>query len=214
MAEVARHVDAGKWLASFSDEVLVVCSRCETSGTVRAQWAPYCWTGAFVCDNCELSLSTGVRDWVGPVVVQGRRACGHCGHKWLRVSDELERRPAVMGLDRTATCTECAHASPVSVEVVRAPIRGQAIDPHFGLPLRLVVSTRHGPVWAYNVRHLNELRGYVGATLRSRRGTANASIFSRMPKWMKVAKHRDEMLKAFDRLEQMRVRVQTPSAAA
>ncbi len=203
MTEVSRHVDSGARLASFSDEVLVACSRCAAPGAVHAQWSPYRWTGSFACGNCNLSLSTEAQDWVGPVVVQGRRACGHCGHKWLKVCDEHETRPAVMSIEKTAACLECARPSTVPVEIARAPDKDRAIDPHFGLPLQLVVSTRHGPVWAYNARHLGELRSYVGATLRSRHGTANASILSRLPQWMKTAKHRDEMLKAFDRLERM-----------
>ena len=211
MTEVLRHVDPGKWLTSFSDEVLVTCSRCESPGRVDATWAPYRWTGTFNCARCELSLRTDARNWVGPVVLQGRRACGHCGHKWLKVSDELERFPAVVPSEKAARCSECGHESPVVVELVRVSIGDRAIDPHFGLPLLLEVSTRHGPVWAYNARHLGELRSYVGATLRSRRGTANASIFSRMPLWMKVAKHRDEMLKAFSRLQQIVERAALPT---
>lgn len=203
MAEVARHLDSGKSLGSFADEVLVQCSRCSAPGRVQAEWTPYRWTGAFTCHQCDLALKTDSEQWVGPILMQGRRPCGHCGHKWLVVSNEFESRPATTADEWPALCPECGRESPVRIQWLRVPTRDRAIDPHFGMPLLLEIATRHGPVWAYNARHLGELRNYVGATLRGRRGTANASIFSRMPLWMKVAKHREEMLKAFDRLAQM-----------
>ena len=203
MAGVARHVDAGKRLASFADEVMVRCSRCESPGTVRAEWEPYRWTAAFTCRQCDLALATDAHDWVGPTLMQGRRPCGHCGHKWLTVRREFDVSPPEMPAEWPALCPECGRESLVHVEHVRALIGDLAFDPHFGLPLLLELASRHGPVWAYNARHLGELRSYVGATLRARRGTANGSIFSRLPLWMKVAKHREEMLKAFDRLQQL-----------
>ncbi len=202
MAEPARHIDPGKRLSSFADEVLVRCSRCDAPGKVQAEWTPYRWTGAFTCAHCDLALRTEAQQWVGAVTMQGRRACGHCGHKWLTVSNEFETCPSPTPGEWPALCAECGRESLVRVEPIRVPTGDRAIDPHFGLPLLLELSTRHGPVWAYNARHLGELRSYVGATLRGRRGTANGSIFSRLPVWMKVAKHRDEMLKAFDRLAQ------------
>ena len=85
------------------------------------------------------------------------------------------------------------------------------MEPHLGLPLLLSVSTRHGTVWAYNERHLRELRSFVGAKLRLSRGAGNASMFSRLPAWMKSAKNRDDMLKALAKLES---RLPSEAAAA
>lgn len=73
-------------------------------------------------------------------------------------------------------------------------------DPHFGLPLRFITNTRYGTVWAYNLKHLDELSRYVGAKLRERQGAGNGSMFSRLPKWMKLAKHREEIAKALGKL--------------
>lgn len=75
-----------------------------------------------------------------------------------------------------------------------------AIDPHFGHPLRLVASTRLGVVWAYNARHLTELRAYVSAMLRECRGSTNRSLISRLPRWIKLARNRETVLKALDKL--------------
>ncbi len=91
----------------------------------------------------------------------------------------------------------------VDVEAHRSIPDDRAIDPHFGLPLLLLTQARHGTVWAYNPRHLRELQAYIGAKLRLRRGAGNKSMFSRLPAWMKSAKHRDAVLKSLDRIEAM-----------
>jgi len=56
-------------------------------------------------------------------------------------------------------------------------------------------------LWAFNARHLAYLKQFLQAELRERRGTANASVISRLPTWIKEAKHRDAALRAVERLE-------------
>lgn len=107
------------------------------------------------------------------------------------------------GASRLA-CTHCG-----LVRLAPAPTiqmhRG-ARDPCFGLPLWLSIATRHGDLFAYNQNHLDALKAYVGATLRERHTLTptmlrNATLQSRLPRWIKSASHRDEILKALDRLE-------------
>lgn len=81
------------------------------------------------------------------------------------------------------------------------PLRdAEPADPHFGLPLRLVESTRAGLLWAYNAEHLQALHEYAGATLREGRGH-HRSMFSRLPQWMKLARNRALLQRAVERLQ-------------
>jgi hypothetical protein len=80
-----------------------------------------------------------------------------------------------------------------------------AIDSFFGLPLWLQVPCCGETLWAYNAAHLDFLAEHVGATLRERtrhpeHGWHNRSLASRLPTWMKAARHRDEVLKGLERL--------------
>lgn len=81
---------------------------------------------------------------------------------------------------------------------------GADVDPHFRLPLWLTVSCCGGhTLWVWNVEHLDVLEGYIGARLRERgpvEGHGRASMLEKLPTWMKLAKNRDELLKAIDRL--------------
>lgn len=59
---------------------------------------------------------------------------------------------------------------------------------------------------AYHPQHLAELKQFIQADLRERHKDIcyrNRSYFSRLPAWIKSARHRKEILKAIDRLEQM-----------
>lgn len=77
----------------------------------------------------------------------------------------------------------------------------RCIDPHFEQSLYLKCEGRLGTLWAYNRDHLAELSGYVAARLRVRTGGGNGAMFSRMPKWLKLAKNRGELEKYLRKLE-------------
>jgi hypothetical protein len=198
-----RFVDTGKPLMAFADEVLVTCTCCGSPGVVHATWSPYKWSAHFECAKCRLHLSSEMGHWVGTVRLSGRQPCGYCGHKWLTPSTEYTTPPADTPTHIGAQCPECGRQTLVKASLARALPEDRCCDPHFGLPLRLATNTRHGTVWAYNQRHLNELSGYVTAKLRVRQNAGNRAMFSRLPKWMKLAKHREEIAKALCKLSAM-----------
>lgn len=200
MSNVHRHLDTGKFLASFADEVLVTCTQCGTPGAVHATWSPYKWSAHFECGNCHLRLSSEAGHWLGPAILSGRQPCGYCGHKWLTPSVEYKTPPVKVPTQIAASCPQCERRTKVNATLTRNFREDYGCDPHFGLPLRLATSSRHGTVWVYNYRHLSELSGYVAAKLRVRQKSGNSTMFSRLPKWMKLAKHRDEIAKALRKL--------------
>ena len=203
MKNTERFVDTGKRLTGFADEVLVNCADCGIPGVVHATWAPYKWNAKFECSNCHVALSSETGHWVGAVRLSGRQPCGYCGHKWLAPAIEYEAPPSEPLSQLAAECPECGRQTLVKASLARAFPDDKCCDPHFGLPLRLATSTRHGIVWAYNLRHLNELSSYVTAKLRVRQNSGNSAMSSRIPKWMKLAKHREEIAKALCKLNTM-----------
>lgn len=85
-------------------------------------------------------------------------------------------------------------------------------EPLFGcdepLPLWAETSTRHGVLWAMNPQHLTALRRYIAGNRekpyipeRGTRRTPNRDWRSRLPRWVKLARNRREILRALDRLE-------------
>jgi hypothetical protein len=84
---------------------------------------------------------------------------------------------------------------------------GPSLDPHFSQPLWLQAPCCGQTLWAYNLAHLNYIGAYVAADLRQRRrhpahGWSNSSLASRLPRWMVLRKHRDEVLRAVAKLKE------------
>jgi hypothetical protein len=83
---------------------------------------------------------------------------------------------------------------------------GDAADPYFHLPLWLQITCSAGVVWAFNERHLDYLLSYVSAESRCRPNRTpssmrNALLESRLPRWMKLARNRSEIVSAIRKLK-------------
>jgi hypothetical protein len=96
---------------------------------------------------------------------------------------------------------ECECGWHVDAEIQWWPEPVEGTDPLFGLDLWLRAPFRSHVLWAYNAEHLRFLREYVAADLRERVPTQNGSMASRLPKWIKSARHRGDLLSAITRLE-------------
>ncbi|HGM7314111.1 TPA: hypothetical protein ACKP7W_002386 [Stenotrophomonas maltophilia] len=196
-----RHCDDGRALFRYADRVAVRCHRCDTPGWVtgpsnarrfRCLGCSEALDGGCGCNRC------GAGDWVGPVRYSGYRPCGYRGHQWVRI--EVRRAHATMPLrTMAADCSQCGRSN--DVEVTLSQWHGNdAIDPNFGLPLRLVEKTAAGLLWAYNAEHLQALHDYATATLREGSGH-HRSMFSCLPQWMKLARNRVLLQRAVERLQ-------------
>lgn len=79
-------------------------------------------------------------------------------------------------------------------------------DWFFNLPLFLTASCCNQTLYAFNIEHLNFIEAFVSSKLKSRRqdpkwGWSNQSLFSRLPKWIKSSKNKDNILKAIRQLK-------------
>ena len=115
-------------------------------------------------------------------------ACGGC----VRVV-------GVAGAHRAA-CYACAWT-----RETREPTRSYGVpyDPWLGLPLWLQTPVAGEVLWAFNAAHLTVLESYVRADLRERGDHDPAMprpMTDRLPRWLKSAKHRDEVLAGIARL--------------
>src|SRR5215203_4572804 len=79
-------------------------------------------------------------------------------------------------------------------------LTGGNVDWYFRLPLWLEISCCGTTLWAYNQQHLEMLESYVSAKLRARTVKGRSSVLSKLPKWIKSAKNRAEILRAIAKL--------------
>jgi len=141
--------------------------------------------------------------------------CPSCDAMAVAVrSERLPQQPMVVRV----TCTGCGFAKEWrtkgdgSVKDLPTPVPDQVCDHITGLALWLQTPCVCERLWAFNAEHLEFLRGAIGATLRERAtftgwdgaqhiDTYYGRIPAALPTWMKLAKHRDDVLAALDRLE-------------
>jgi hypothetical protein len=119
------------------------------------------------------------------------------------------KRPVIAGFaPRHLVCSSCTFRSVWNGKTIALNrlAGGAARDPYFGLPLRLQVPTRHGMLFAHNADHLAWIEAFVAAGLRERCAggkPSSRSIASRLPRWVKSAKNRDEVVRALLRLRRL-----------
>lgn len=96
-------------------------------------------------------------------------------------------------------CRGCGYAREARLKwsYGRVPLN----DRWFYRPLWLETSCCGETLWAFNLAHLNYIERYVRADLREEGFNHNRALANRLPRWMKLAKHRDEVLKGIARLK-------------
>lgn len=95
-------------------------------------------------------------------------------------------------------CPSCGHIEQGLRE--SSVIIGTWVDPYLRIPLWLQTECCGEILWAYNRRHLAFLKEIVGSKLRDIGEPGRPNLGNKLPKWMLLAKNRDEVLRQIDRL--------------
>ena len=107
------------------------------------------------------------------------------------------------------SCTHCSYSR--EAELKGGALRSWAFrkdgrDGLFGQPLWLTEECCGGNLlWAYNEAHLDYLERFIASKNRDHdfpSPPGNRGLSYKLPKWMQVASHRDELLRAIARLRQ------------
>jgi len=98
---------------------------------------------------------------------------------------------------RRLVCANCAHFELWKGTQITV---GSNVDWYFRLPLWLEIKCGGERLWAYNEKYLELLENYVAAKLRERTTKGRSSFLSKLPKWIKSSKNRDEILRAIEKL--------------
>lgn len=132
--------------------------------------------------------------------------CPRCaGPAWSRTTDAAA--PALFA-PRRLVCGACAYIAEWTGPAIRRADGANATDDYFHLPVFLQTPCCGELLWAYHPAHLDVLSEWLNARLRERRrspqhGWSNRSFWSRLPRWIKQPRHRDEVAAALRRLHAM-----------
>ena len=161
----------------FGDNQHVICPACEGQAILQG------WS--LTCTACAYRSNEDATSDIGPTLPS---RCEDCG------AQSRPKRNAYR-----ARCDRCGGSV-----WPREPFMKKRNSFH----LWAETSTRHGPLWAINPKHLTAMRHYIAGNRQKlynpetgTRRLPNRDWRSRLPRWMKLARNRREVLRALDRLE-------------
>lgn len=183
---------------SYMTEFLVACPKCHKDAVVTTKSGFVPSQGRLTCSNCMFSESS--EDLVRYKMTI-KRNCDNCGKQInVEVPNQKELSKQV-----TIPCAHCGITR--TYEPRNEPYRlfykstGVATDPVFNLPLWLQIEVKGNHFWAYNRRHLQDIKNYVQAKLRERQSEGYTTMVERLPQFIKEAKNREALLKSIEQLE-------------
>jgi len=186
--------DDGALLSQFAETVDVLCPQCDVPGIVMRTFGNVPGP-RFACGACGFSLAAGTMAWFRPwqAIYKGR--CQSC-HAKSRV--EVSGEKGSIAASKKLHCSQCGHQ--VTAKMVTWSGDRGVCDPYFGMTLRWQIPVGGETLWAYNRDHLDFIQAYVEAGNRFRQANRNASLASRLPKWIKQAGQRESLSKVIQKL--------------
>ena len=120
---------------------------------------------------------------------------------WVVCPSCRQRATVRRGNGVQLTCAQCGYIETrTSVKQMRL---GDAVDSYFHQQLWLQTECCGKLLWAYNPRHLQFLHDFVDAKLRNVGPPGRRNLGNKLPKWMLLAKNREEVMKAIHKLEKV-----------
>ncbi len=180
-----------------NEEILVRCPKC--GGCASFKKNPENGSYLLRCQDCHLTQS-----WNGlyqKATAEG--CCTACG-RWFRLSLNLGQNGYHFVKVKCPACGK-EQIAPMVQKNQQA-----FVDPFCGLELYLKSSYRGKPVWAYNREHLAYLIHYIRAGLREKPQYlasdglyyfVNSGMSQSLPKFMKLSKNREGLLKVLLKLQ-------------
>ena len=184
---------------SYMTEFIVACPKCRKDAWVTTNSGYVPSAGKLTCTNCMFSERS--EDLIRYKMIV-KRNCDNCGKP---ISVEIPNQNE-LSKQVTIPCNHCGITRTFeprneSYRFVYKSIGGIATDPVFNLPLLLQTEVKGNHFWAYNRRHLQDIKSYVQAKLRERQSEGYTTMVERLPQFIKEAKNREAILKAIEQLE-------------
>lgn len=188
----------------WHSDTIVVCPKCGHAATIH--FDEDTWTAHMRCDSCfcDEEIFAGDTDYE----VTG--TCGMCGRFFRVYLDEIKS----YGQKQWVKCPHCGKAQIGDIVerrnnvVISDEELRKGNDPFFHYPLFFEDNFRGHLIWALNREHLQYLIDYIRADIRGTQPdfhSINKTMRSQsdvLPKYMKSAKPRGDIVKVLLKLQQ------------
>jgi hypothetical protein len=182
----------------FSTKVWVKCPKCNEKALVTSKPSKYVIPlnndAKICCTSCSFK-SKSATNWNGYCQGSINLPCGYCGSRLNFVSKPTKE----LYRNKSLKCEACHKEK--EYEMFWAPYKGNLpSDPFFGYDLWLQTNVKGNVLWGYNKEHLEYIKFYIEASLREDNSRHKYSLIANLPKWMTIAKNRDNIVKKIDKL--------------
>lgn len=185
-------------LYDLMDSFSVHCPKCDDNAVVTLPIQFDYKNAKLKCPSCHYSEKATDLVRYKPA---GKAKCYQCLEFLdLSIIDGYKTIPSYVNI----TCKYCKTINKVGENwesYIEKYQESGIVDPAFGLSLWYQDSVKGNAIWAYNLRHLTEIKNYVRSTLRERTTDRfKMTMVEKLPDFIKSAKNRDEVLKSIDRM--------------
>ncbi|MCC6815302.1 MAG: hypothetical protein IT267_02700 [Saprospiraceae bacterium] len=186
-------------LYDLMDSFIVICPKCNGKAEVSIPHQFDYKHGILKCTDCHFSEKAIDKIYYK---LSGKVNCINC-RTFLNISElaEFKSIPSYVNI----SCNSCNIINKVSGEwepFQKKYNNSGIIDPVFGLQLWYQEQVKNHVLWAYNAKHLSEIKNYVESTLRERSTDIfKMTMVEKLPNFIKLSKNRTEVLNAIERME-------------
>ncbi len=188
-----RFKDTGAKLLDFRDQISVECPKCSNKATITKDDGGV----KLSCSSCNHHESDDLIRYSLLI----KRYCDTCGHRIIIEEKDLKEKKELV----VFTCPNCKtrreYEGNYSKYKGSIDSKQEGYDPYLNLPLWYKSLFNKDLFWAYNEKHLEFLKEYIGAKIRERQSGAGSSMVEKLPDFIKSSKNREKLIKKIEKLE-------------
>lgn len=194
--DTSRFKDEGNSIYGYLNNIFVHCPNCSKRASITKKEKNFWGDIELKCPNCHFYQKNRIETFDQEI----KFFCSNCAEKVTRLVENVKVKKEFVKV----RCPNCQTTNPYKPRYIKKQwiykSHGNG-DPFLNLPLWLSGKVKSNIFWAYNYRHLEYLKRYVQAKLRTRHDGAYSSMVEKLPSWIKSEKNRDEIIKRIEKLE-------------
>jgi len=191
-----RFKDRGNTLNGFRDNILVHCPKCDKRASITKLTKDLFGDIELKCSNCHFYQKNRIKTYDQEI----KFFCSNCAEKVNIYREGIKVKKEYVKV-KCPKCKTTESHKPRYIEQDWIYKSDGVGDPFLNLPLWLSTKISNNIFWAYNHDHLNYLKEYIQAKLRTRHDGMYTSMVEKLPSWMKSEKNRIEIIKRIEKLE-------------
>ncbi len=193
---VARFKDRGNTIYGYVNQIYVHCPKCSKRALITKKEKDFFGDVELKCPNCHFYQRNRIETYDQEI----KFFCSNCAEKVVRYVEDVKVKKEFVKVK----CPNCQTTNPYKPRYILKEwvyLADSNGDPFLNLPLWLSCKIKKNTFWAYNYDHLDYLKSYISAKLRTRNNEVYSSMIEKLPKWISSEKNRDLIIKQIGKLE-------------